>query len=134
MPDISTDIVRWFVLAQGAFLLGFSVAVMVEAGKFRAPPKHVIAIAASYMILVVALGVEVHERLGNDLSWRTLVAFTAYSFGLYSQFLMYRAYKFATRLRRHEQKAITEGNAIMRQVFERKNTEQRQSEEEERNP
>jgi peptidoglycan/LPS O-acetylase OafA/YrhL len=115
----SHDYLRWLVLAQGAFLVGFSIAVMVEARKFRAPPRHVVAIAISYMILTVVVAEEVYERFGDPLSWRTLVALAAYSFGLYSQWMMYRAYHYAARLRRHEQIAVKEGNRIMAEVFKR---------------
>jgi hypothetical protein len=107
------------VLAQGALLIGFAAAVMHEARKFRMPPRHVWAISASYIALTIGYMIEVGSRVGHALSWRTIVALVAFSFGNWSMLLMYRAYKYAARLRRHERKAVEEGNRIMQQVFER---------------
>lgn len=115
----AVDWMRAAVLAMGSLLFGFSMAVMVEARKFRMPPRHVWAIALSYMILVVTVMVEVAERWGNQISWRTIVAFLSFAFGLYSQWLMYQAYHYAARLRRHERKTIEAGNRIMAEVFKR---------------
>lgn len=115
----AVDWLRALALGMGSLLFGFSFAVMVEAKKFRMPPAHVWAIAVSYMILVAGLMVEVAERWGRELTWRTWLATTSFACGLYAQFLMYRAYHFAARLRRHEKKAVLEGNRIMREVFSR---------------
>jgi hypothetical protein len=115
----AVDWVRFVALAMGSLLFGFSLAVMVEAKKFRMPPAHVWAIAISYMILVLVLMIEVADRWGASLSWKTWAVLTSFAFGLYSQWLMYRAYHFAARLRRHEKKAVQEGNRIMHEVFRR---------------
>jgi hypothetical protein len=115
----TVDWVRFAALGLGSLLFGFSAAVMVEAKKFRMPPAHVWAIAISYMALVLTLMIEVAERWGHALTWRTWVALASFSVGLYSQYLMYRAYHFAARLRRHERKAVQEGNRIMQEVFRR---------------
>ena len=57
--------------------------------------------------------------MGHELSWRTWVVVASFAFGLYSQYLMYRAYHFAARLRRHERKTVEAGNRIMAEVFRR---------------
>ena len=111
------DFVRLLVLGQGFFLIGFSAAVMIEANKFRMPPPHVWAIAISYVLLIAGYMLEIGARWGDSLQWRTWVAVASFSFGIYSMWLMWRAYLLATRLRRHERKTVEAGNRIMRETF-----------------
>lgn len=111
------DVFRIIVLAGGTILVGFAAAVMVEARKFRAPPKHVLAIATSYVLLVVAESVEIMGRWGGAFTWRTAVGGVAFAFGLWAMQLMWRAYKFASRLERHDKKTIRAGNDLMDKAF-----------------
>lgn len=111
------DILRLVVLGGGTFLLGFAVAVMVEARKFRAPPRHVVTIAISYGLLVTALQVEIAGRFGSGFTWRVVIGAFSFAFGIYAMQQMWRSYKYATRLQRHEQKAITAGNELMKKAF-----------------
>lgn len=113
----SGDILRTMVLGQGFFLVGFSIAIMLEARKFRMPPPHVWAISVSYILLVVGYMTEILSRFGEPTAWRTFLALVSFTFGVYSMWLMYRAYRYAARLERHKQRAITEGNRLMRETF-----------------
>lgn len=111
------DVFRVFVLAGGTFLIGFSVAVMVEARKFRAPPRHVLAIASSYVLLIVAELAEILGRWGGAFTWRTALGGFAFAFGLYAMRLMWNAYLYASRLARHDKATIVAGNDLMDQAF-----------------
>lgn len=111
------DLFRIVVISGGTFLIGFSVAVMVEARKFRAPPKHVLAIAASYVLLIVAELAEILGRWGGDFTWRTALGGFAFAFGLYAMRLMWNAYLYASRLQRHDKATIKAGNELMGQAF-----------------
>ena len=111
------DAFRVVILAQGIFLVGFSLAVMTEAKKFRAPPRHVVAIATSYIVLVVGYMAELTTRIGEDFNWRSGVAFGAFALGIYSMRLMWTAYQYASRMKRHERQTITAANRLMGQAF-----------------
>lgn len=111
------DFFRVAVLAGGTFLIGFAVAVMVEARKFRAPPKHVLAIAASYVLLIVAELAEILGRWGGNFTYRTALGGFAFAFGLYAMHLMWQAYQYASRMKRHEQATIAAGNRLMSEAF-----------------
>lgn len=119
-PDHWPDLFRLIVLAGGTFLIGFAIAVMVEARKFRAPPKHVLFIAASYVLLIVAEIAEIMGRWGGAFTWRTALGGFAFAFGLYAMRLMWQAYIYASRMRRHEKATIKEGNRLMGVAFRRK--------------
>lgn len=112
------DGLRWIVLAQGAILFGFAIAIMLEARKFRAPPRHVWAIAVSYAVLIAGYMTEVAVRLGDQHTWRTYLAFVSFSFGFYAMWLMWRAYNYAARLERHEKQTIQAANKLMSEAFD----------------
>jgi len=102
---------------EGWLLVGFAIAVMQEARKFRAPPRHVWAIAISYMALIAGYMAEVYGRRGDDWGWRTFLALASFTFGLYAMWLMWTAYKYVARMKRHERKQIVAANRLMGQAF-----------------
>ncbi len=110
------DWFRYIALVEGAILAGFAVAVMVEARKFRAPPAHVYAIAVSYGILVIGYMVEISGRLGSEFSWRVLLAVCSFTFGLYAMWVMWEAYKYASRMKRHDKQTVIAANKLMNEA------------------
>lgn len=96
------DVFRWAVMAEGMFLIGFVLAVLVEARRFAAIPRHVIWASLSYMILVAGAIIEIHARLGNDPTWRTLFALSSFTFGVYTMWSMWKAYNYTARVARHK--------------------------------
>lgn len=98
-----TDMLRWVVIAEAVYLLGFAGAVIVEARKFKAPPRHVWWIAGSYAILVIGYTLEVWARLGDPIGYRVVVAAFAFSFGILAMWEMWRHYKYEARVIRHRQ-------------------------------
>lgn len=92
---------RWAVLAEASLLVGFVSAILVEAKKFRAPPRHVIGVAISYMIIVVAYAVELGRHLTAPFTYRIVVGAVSFGFGLWSMWSMYTHYRYVERVKRH---------------------------------
>ena len=111
------DALRMLVLAMGAFLIGFALAVMREASKFRAPPRHVWAISISYIVLIAAEMARTVFRRGDPLGPGELLGLAAFAFGLYAMWLMWQAYQYVERMKRHDQQSIIEANRLMHEAF-----------------
>lgn len=95
---------RWFVMAEACILVGFTAAILVEARKFRAPPRHVLGVAISYVIIVVAYAAEIGLHIGDPFTYRIVVGIVAFAFGLWSMWEMYVHYRYVERVRRHAAK------------------------------
>jgi hypothetical protein len=109
------DSCRWLVIAEACLLFGFVVAILVEASKFRAPPRHIIGVAVSYLIVTAAYAFEIGIRLGDPFTYRIIVGLIAFAFGIWSMWEMYRHYSYMSRVRRHAEK----GEEAARRMLER---------------
>lgn len=106
---------RWFVMAEACVLAGFILAILVEATKFRAPPRHVWGVATSYIIIAVGYATEIGIHLGDRFTYRIVVGFVAFAFGIWSMWEMYKHYSYMARVKRHAEK----GEAAARAMLER---------------
>lgn len=99
------DWLRWDIIVEGFVLIGFAVAVLSEAKKFRAPPSHVYWITASYSVFIAAFILEIYGRIGTAFSWRVVAGQFSMKFGLIAMLVMYHHYNRSQRILRHNAKS-----------------------------
>lgn len=92
---------RWISAAEALALIGWAIAVVQEAKRFRPPNVYVRLVAGSYILLVVAAALHAiaHTR-GEPHSFVLLRTF-ALTFGLGAMFFMWKHYRYAERVKRH---------------------------------
>jgi hypothetical protein len=98
------DAVRWFVVAEAVILIGWALAVLHEAAKFRPPNLYVRLVTASYVALVVVEALRAWVRPHQPFALLLLSAI-ALTYGIGAMWSMYRHYRYAERLRRHGMKS-----------------------------
>jgi hypothetical protein len=115
MVAMIADGCRWVVMAEACVLSGFVLSILVEASKFRAPPRHIWGVAISYIIIAIAYAAEIGIHFGDRFTYRIVVGLVAFAFGIWSMWELYRHYSYLSRVKRHAEK----GEAAARAMLER---------------
>jgi hypothetical protein len=94
---------RGITLVEALLLIGWAVAVIQEASKFRPANLYVRTIAASYIVLVLLAGFQSWLIVGDSRHVLELlvVRVLGLTYGLWAMFLMWRHYRYPARLARH---------------------------------
>lgn len=96
-------VVRWASLVEALLLIGWALALLQEASRFRAPNLYVRIITASYILLVLTAAIHSWKGFESRDHARTLagIRFVALTFGLFAMAAMWRYYRYPARVRRH---------------------------------
>jgi hypothetical protein len=88
-----TDALRWFVMAEGMFILGTVMALFQRAWRFAVPAGATRTLLLAGILLTVAIMTDQYDRLGQPLTWRAPIAamaMTLYLAGLVRLYVWYR--------------------------------------------
>lgn len=97
------DALRWFAVAEALVLIGWALAVLQEAAKFRPPNVYVRLITASYIVLVILAAIQSWISVGSRHHVLVLLCLRVLglSYGLLAMAAMHRHYRYAARVARH---------------------------------
>lgn len=89
---------RWVAVVEALILVGWAIAVVQEARKFRPPNVYVRLVTISYILLVILAAVHsLSDRHPASLAFRVM----ALTYGLAAMAAMYHHYRYEERVRRH---------------------------------
>lgn len=107
------DAIRYLILSELCLTIGWVIAVIVEAKRFRPPPTYIYAVSASYILFLGGWVAEVTLRFGNDVGWRTVLGLLASNTGILAMLGMWRYYRPDRRKRRHDLQTAEALNRLM---------------------
>lgn len=97
--------IKWISIAFCVIIVGWAVAIIQEANKFKPVSKYTRAMATSYILAIVWIGLEAYTRLNEKLSWRAPFALGVLIFGLIAMYYYWRYYRLEAREQRHNKRA-----------------------------
>lgn len=110
------SILRWVTAGEALVLIGWAIAVMQEAAKFRQPNVYVRCVAGSYILLVLAAALHAITHARGEPTAFVLIRFLALSYGLGAMFFMWRYYSLPERLKRHNKRAEEAADRLRREA------------------
>lgn len=95
------SVIRWFTALEALVLIGWAIAVLQEAARFRPPNVYVRLVTASYILLVVSSALHAIVSPHEEPHVFALIRVFALTFGLGAMYFMWRYYRYAERVKRH---------------------------------
>lgn len=95
-------VLRWVTAGEALLVIGWSLAILREAGLFRPPNTYVRLVTASYILLVVAAALHAIAHPGGEPHSFVLLRTFALTFGVGAMWFMWRHYRYEARVKRHQ--------------------------------
>lgn len=109
-------VLRWIAVVESLVLIGWAIAVIQEAGKFRSPNLYVRLVTVSYILFVFTVGLRSALGANGTSRFFPFLHIAALTFGLAAMWAMYRHYRYDERVRRHQFDADANAGRLRREA------------------